>query len=262
MPTQQAQQLGRYYLLDRVAFGGMAEIFRAKTRDAQGKEVLVAVKRVLAHLCEDDEFIQMLIDEARLTALLKHPNIARVYEFSKVGHEYFIAMEYVEGKDMRALLERARQNQDWLPEDIIALIGSQVALGLHVAYEQHDPDGTPLHIVHRDVSPSNVLLSYAGDVKLCDFGIAKAEGARQQTRTGVIKGKVKYMSPEQAMGRTLNNRSVHGTDRNRASVCRARCAETTFARAAPKHSPGTRRHHRKSDGAPREKALGNRAGVL
>jgi serine/threonine-protein kinase len=207
MPTQQAQQLGRYYLLDRVAFGGMAEIFRAKTRDAQGKEVLVAVKRVLAHLCEDDEFIQMLIDEARLTALLKHPNIARVYEFSKVGHEYFIAMEYVEGKDMRALLERARQNQDWLPEDIIALIGSQVALGLHVAYEQHDPDGTPLHIVHRDVSPSNVLLSYAGDVKLCDFGIAKAEGARQQTRTGVIKGKVKYMSPEQAMGRTLNNRS-------------------------------------------------------
>ena len=92
MPIQQAQQLGRYYLLDRVAFGGMAEIFRAKTRDAQGKELLVAVKRVLAHLCEDDEFIQMLIDEARLTALLKHPNIARVYEFSKVGSEYFIAM--------------------------------------------------------------------------------------------------------------------------------------------------------------------------
>ncbi len=207
MPIQQAQQLGRYYLLDRVAFGGMAEIFRAKTRDAQGKELLVAVKRVLAHLCEDDEFIQMLIDEARLTALLKHPNIARVYEFSKVGTEYFIAMEYVEGKDMRALLERARQNQEWLPEDLIAYIGMQVALGLHFAFEQKDRDGTPLHIVHRDVSPSNVLLSYGGDVKLCDFGIAKAEGARQQTRTGVIKGKVKYMSPEQAMGRTLNNRS-------------------------------------------------------
>ena len=207
MPIQQAQQLGRYYLLDRVAFGGMAEIFRAKTRDAQGKELLVAVKRVLAHLCEDDEFIQMLIDEARLTALLKHPNIARVYEFSKVGSEYFIAMEYVEGKDMRALLERARQNQEWLAEDLIAYIGMQVALGLHFAYEQKDRDGTPLHIVHRDVSPSNVLLSYGGDVKLCDFGIAKAEGARQQTRTGVIKGKVKYMSPEQAMGRTLNNRS-------------------------------------------------------
>jgi serine/threonine protein kinase len=207
MPIQQAQQLGRYYLLDRVAFGGMAEIFRAKTRDAQGKELLVAVKRVLAHLCEDDEFIQMLIDEARLTALLKHPNIARVYEFSKVGSEYFIAMEYVEGKDMRALLERARQNQEWLAEDLIAYIGMQVALGLHFAFEQTDRDGTPLHIVHRDVSPSNVLLSYGGDVKLCDFGIAKAEGARQQTRTGVIKGKVKYMSPEQAMGRQLNNRS-------------------------------------------------------
>ena len=207
MPIQQAQQLGRYYLLDRVAFGGMAEIFRAKTRDAQGKELLVAVKRVLAHLCEDDEFIQMLIDEARLTALLKHNNIARVYEFSKVGSEYFIAMEYVEGKDMRALLERARQNQEWLAEDLIAYIGMQVALGLHFAYEQVDRDGTPLHIVHRDVSPSNVLLSYSGDVKLCDFGIAKAEGARQQTRTGVIKGKVKYMSPEQAMGRKLDHRS-------------------------------------------------------
>ena len=105
MPIQQAQQLGRYYLLDRVAFGGMAEIFRAKTRDAQGKELLVAVKRVLAHLCEDDEFIQMLIDEARLTALLKHNNIARVYEFSKVGSEYFIAMEYVEGRTLHDVLE-------------------------------------------------------------------------------------------------------------------------------------------------------------
>jgi serine/threonine-protein kinase len=204
---QHAQQLGRYHLLDRVAFGGMAEIYRAKTADAQGRLHVVAVKRVLGHLCEDDEFIQMLIDEARLTALLKHPNIARVYEFSKVQSEYFISMEYVDGKDMRALLERARQNQEWLPEHLIAYIGMQVARGLHAAHMQTDRNGSQLNIVHRDVSPSNVLLSYGGDVKLCDFGIAKASGTRSQTKTGVIKGKVKYMSPEQAMGRKLDHRS-------------------------------------------------------
>ena len=185
----------------------MAEIYRAKTADAQGRLHVVAVKRVLGHLCEDDEFIQMLIDEARLTALLKHPNIARVYEFSKVQSEYFISMEYVDGKDMRALLERARQNQEWLPEHLIAYIGMQVARGLHAAHMQTDRNGSQLNIVHRDVSPSNVLLSYGGDVKLCDFGIAKASGTRSQTKTGVIKGKVKYMSPEQAMGRKLDHRS-------------------------------------------------------
>jgi hypothetical protein len=204
---QHAQQLGRYHLLDRVAFGGMAEIYRAKTADAQGRLRLVAVKRVLGHLCEDDEFIQMLIDEARLTALLNHANIARLYEFSRVGTEYFIAMEYVDGKDMRALLERARQAQELLPEQLIAYIGMEVARGLHAAHLQTDRQGNPLNIVHRDVSPSNVLLSYEGEVKLCDFGIAKASGARSQTKTGVIKGKVKYMSPEQAMGRKLDHRS-------------------------------------------------------
>lgn len=204
---QQAQQLGRYHLLDRVAFGGMAEIYRAKTADAQGRLHLVAVKRVLSHLCEDDEFIQMLIDEARLTAMLKHENIARVYEFCRTPNEYFIAMEYVDGKDLRALLEKARQNQEWLPEEHIAYICMYVARGLHAAHMQTDRYGNPLNIVHRDVSPSNVLLSYAGEVKLCDFGIAKAASSRSQTKTGVIKGKVKYMSPEQAMGRRLDRRS-------------------------------------------------------
>ena len=204
---QQAQQLGRYHLLDRVAFGGMAEIYRAKTADAAGRLHLVAVKRVLGHLSEDDEFIQMLIDEARLTALLRHANIAQLHEFTRIGSEYFIAMEYVDGKDVRALLEKAKQAQEFLAEEHIAYIGMMTARGLHAAHIQTDREGTPLRIVHRDVSPSNVLLSYAGDVKLCDFGIAKAQGARSQTKTGVIKGKVKYMSPEQAMGRKLDHRS-------------------------------------------------------
>jgi serine/threonine-protein kinase len=204
---QHARQLGRYQLLDRVAFGGMAEIYRAKTQDADGRTHLVAVKRVLGHLCEDDEFIQMLVDEAKITAALQHENIARIYEFCRTDREYFIAMEYVDGKDVRALLEKTRQSGEMLPEEHVAWVGKEIARALHAAHTQRDRDGRPLRIVHRDVSPSNVLLSYRGEVKLCDFGIAKATLTRVQTKTGVIKGKVKYMSPEQAMGRKLDHRS-------------------------------------------------------
>jgi len=203
----QAQQLGRYQLLDRIAFGGMAEIYRAKTFDSEGRARLVAVKRVLQHLTSDDDFIRMLVDEAKITAILDHPAIARVYEFSQSGEEYFIAMEYVDGKDVRAMLEKHRQLKVPLPPDHVAWIIAHVADGLNAAHTQTDADGRPMHIVHRDVSPSNILCSYQGDAKLCDFGIAKATLTRVQTRTGVIKGKVKYMSPEQAMGRKLDARS-------------------------------------------------------
>ncbi|HEX4458414.1 MAG TPA: serine/threonine-protein kinase, partial [Polyangia bacterium] len=207
-----AQQLGRYQLLDRIAFGGMAEIFRAKTFDHEGRAHLVAVKRVLNHLIADEDFMRMLVDEARITALLQHENIARVYEFAKdVGadgdEEYFIAMEYVDGKDVRTLLDRQRTMQKPIPPEHVAWIGMEIANALHAAHIQKDAEGRGLHIVHRDVSPSNVLLSYRGEIKLCDFGIAKATTTRVQTKTGVIKGKVKYMSPEQAMGRKLDHRS-------------------------------------------------------
>jgi serine/threonine-protein kinase len=202
-----AHQLGRYQLLDRIAFGGMAEIFRAKTFDRDGVARMVAVKRVLGHLTTDEEFIKMLVDEAKLSAMLDHDNIARVYEFAHHGDEYFIAMEYVDGKDVRALLERHRRGDRRIPAEHVAWIAMEVAAGLQVAHAQRGTDGRALHIVHRDVSPSNVLLSYNGEVKLCDFGIAKATLTRVQTKTGVIKGKVKYMSPEQAMGRRLDHRS-------------------------------------------------------
>jgi serine/threonine protein kinase len=207
-----AQQLGRYQLLDRIAFGGMAEIFRAKTFDHEGRVHLVAVKRVLNHLIADEDFMRMLVDEARITALLQHENIARVYEFAKDvsadgEEEYFIAMEYVDGKDVRTLLDRQRGIQNPIPPEHVAWIGMEIANALHAAHTQKDAEGRGLHIVHRDVSPSNVLLSYRGEIKLCDFGIAKATTTRVQTKTGVIKGKVKYMSPEQAMGRKLDHRS-------------------------------------------------------
>jgi serine/threonine-protein kinase len=202
-----AQQIGRYHLLDRIAFGGMAEIYRAKTFDSRGLEHMVAIKRVLRHLAEDDDFLQMLVDEAKIASLLDHVNIAKVYEFVRFGEDYFIAMEYVDGKDVRSILDRCRANGTWLPVEDCAYIIMRIMEGLHSAHERLDGAGNPLNIVHRDVSPSNVIVSYKGHIKLCDFGIAKAKLSRIQTRTGVIKGKVKYMSPEQAMGRPLDRRS-------------------------------------------------------
>ena len=204
---RRAQQLGRYHLLDRIAFGGMAEIYRAKTFDGQGHAHLVAVKRVLAHLAEDDDFIQMLVDEAKIASLLRHANIARVYEFARAHGEYFIAMEHVDGKDTRTILERCRQKKKPMPPEHAAYVAAEVASALHAAHTAVDAKRRPLRIVHRDVSPSNIIVSYTGEVKLCDFGIAKATLSKVNTKTGVIKGKVKYMSPEQALGRKLDHRS-------------------------------------------------------
>jgi serine/threonine-protein kinase len=204
---RRAQQLGRYHLLDRIAFGGMAEIYRAKTFDANGHAHLVAVKRVLAHLAEDDDFIQMLVDEAKIASVLRHASIARVYEFARAGGEYFIAMEHVDGKDMRTLLERCRAKKKAMPAEHAAYVAAEVASALHAAHSAVDAKRRPLRIVHRDVSPSNIIASYTGEVKLCDFGIAKATLSKVNTKTGVIKGKVKYMSPEQALGRKLDHRS-------------------------------------------------------
>src|SRR5687767_10779953 len=153
--VRKAQQLGRYHLLDRIAFGGMAEIYRAKTFDVGGQPHLVAVKRVLAHLAEDDDFIQMLVDEAKIASLLRHPNVARVYEFARAHGEYFIAMEFVDGKDLRTILERCRAKKKPVPPQHAAYIAAEIAAGLHSAHVAVDPRGRPLRIVHRDVSPSN-----------------------------------------------------------------------------------------------------------
>jgi serine/threonine-protein kinase len=138
---------------------------------------------------------------------LRHPNIARVYEFARAQGEYFIAMEHVDGKDLRSILERCRQRKKPMPPQHAAYIAAEVATALHAAHTAVDKRGRHLRIVHRDVSPSNVICAYTGEVKLCDFGIAKATLSKVNTKTGVIKGKVKYMSPEQALGRKLDHRS-------------------------------------------------------
>lgn len=168
---------------------------------------LVAVKRIHPYLWDDYEMVQMFLDEASLSLRLVHPNIVRVYESGSAGQELFVAMEYVAGKDVRAILERARERQELIPEQHVAHIVLQAARGLHAAHTQRDTQGTPLSVVHRDISPSNVLVSYLGDIKLCDFGFAKSAVSQTRTETGVVRGKLKYMSPEQADGRELDARS-------------------------------------------------------
>lgn len=202
-----ARPLGRYHVLDRIAFGGMAEIFRAITFDDEGRSHLVAIKQVLPHYAEDREFIDMLVDEARLVSMLHHKNIVEIYEVGHVDEVYFVAMEYVWGKDLRSVLERCRSRGMNVPFEVTSYVMCEALAGLDTAHRLLDPRGQPAGLVHRDFSPSNILISYSGDVKICDFGIAKATFSRIETKTGVIKGKVKYMSPEQAFGRKLDHRS-------------------------------------------------------
>jgi len=185
----------------------MAEIYRAVGVTADGAEQPVAIKRLLPAFTADDQFVVMLVDEARITAMLEHPNIARVYEFGVVDDEYFLAMEFIDGVDLRSAVLRSRERDTALPPDIAAYTVELALRGLHHAHEQRGEDGAPLDIIHRDFSPSNILLSYGGEVKLIDFGIAKAKMSRAITRHGVIKGKLKYMSPEQTHGKRLDRRS-------------------------------------------------------
>lgn len=185
----------------------MAEIYRAVVTGADGVEHQVAIKRLLPAYTADDQFVLMLVDEARITSLIEHPNIARIYEFGVVEDEYFLAMEFIDGADLRSTVLRCRERDTALPPDIAAYVVEQALRGLHHAHEQRDEAGASLEIIHRDFSPSNILVTYTGDVKLIDFGIAKARMSRAITRHGVIKGKVKYMSPEQTLGKRLDRRS-------------------------------------------------------
>ena len=185
----------------------MAEIYRAVATTADGSEQQVAIKRLLPAYTADEQFVLMLVDEARITAMLEHRNIARIYEFGVVDDEYFLAMEFIEGVDLRSAILRCRERDLALPPDIAAFTVEQALRGLHAAHVQHDDGGAPMEIIHRDFSPSNILVSYDGQVKLIDFGIAKAKMSRTITRHGVIKGKVKYMSPEQTLGKRLDRRS-------------------------------------------------------
>jgi serine/threonine protein kinase len=198
---------GKYYLLERINVGGMAEVFKAKTFGVEGFERIVAVKRILPNIAEDEEFITMFIDEAKIAVQLQHANIAQIFELGTFEDAYFIALEYVRGRDMRAIFDRLRQRGEILPLPQACYIIMQVCEGLDYAHNKRDSQGQELHLVHRDISPQNVLVGYEGEVKLIDFGIAKAAGKAGKTQAGILKGKFGYMSPEQVRGLPIDRRS-------------------------------------------------------
>jgi len=186
--------------------GGMAELFLAKTQGAEGFERDLVIKRILPHFSEDADFVKMFIDEASLTSKLQHPNIVQIYDFDVVDQQYFIAMEYIEGEDLQNIIKDGFAAGT--PLSVAQCVATMIELskGLHYAHiKEHK--GRPLNIIHRDISPHNAMISYGGDVKLMDFGIAKAAERSTKTVAGTVKGKVAYMSPEQARGKPLDGRS-------------------------------------------------------
>lgn len=198
---------GPYELLERVAVGGMAEVFRAKRSGVEGFEKIVAVKRILSHLSDNKEFVDMFIAEAKMVAGLTHPNIVQIFDLGRIEKTYYIAMEHIHGRDLRSILRRAKEKGLRLPLDLVVHIVSKVAWALEFAHRKKDDKGRPMMIVHRDVSPQNILISFDGEVKLTDFGIAKAATKASITDAGALRGKLLYMSPEQAWGRPLDRRS-------------------------------------------------------
>ncbi|HEU4731832.1 MAG TPA: serine/threonine-protein kinase [Kofleriaceae bacterium] len=201
------EQFGKYSLLGHLATGGMAEVWLARQLGMQGFEKIVVIKRARPELT-DVETTEFFLDEARLVATLEHPNIAQVYEIGFVNGSYFFVMEYVDGADLRRLIETALSRQRWIPLGDALYIITHVCTALHYAHEKKDLEGRALHIIHRDVSPSNVLISHDGAIKVCDFGIAKAHNRKSEdTQSGVLKGKFSYMSPEQCQSQPIDRRS-------------------------------------------------------
>jgi serine/threonine protein kinase len=202
-----ALPFGKYQLLKKLAAGGMGQVFLARAGGAQGFEKMLVIKRILPHLVEDEEFLSMFFDEARLTARLNHPNIVQIFELGEAEGSHYLAMEYVAGEDLRRVDREARSQGKAFPLGAICRIISDAAAGLDYAHKAHDGQGNPLNLIHRDVSPQNVLVGFDGGVKLIDFGVAKAAGRMQHTATGILKGKYAYMSPEQVDGLPIDHRS-------------------------------------------------------
>jgi eukaryotic-like serine/threonine-protein kinase len=202
-----ALEFGRYQLLKKIASGGMGQVFLARQGGAHDFEKLLVIKRILPNLLEDEEFFTMFFDEARIAARLNHPNIVQIFDLGEVQGSHYLAMEYVPGEDVRRLEKFLRGKDQTIPVGAACRIVADAAAGLDYAHKARDAQGKPLGLVHRDVSPQNVLVGFDGGVKLIDFGVAKAAGKAQQTATGILKGKYAYMSPEQADGQEIDPRS-------------------------------------------------------
>ena len=200
-------QLGKYRLIERIAVGGMAEIYKATTAGLGGFEKILAIKRLHTRYNQDNALINMLIDEAKIAVQLSHSNIGQIFDLDQLDGTFFICMEYIDGRDLHRVLRRTTDVGKSLPIDIACFIAKQVCSGLDYAHRKVATDGTPLRIIHRDVSPQNILISWEGEVKVVDFGIAKAARRACETESGIIKGKFYYMSPEQARGEQIDHRS-------------------------------------------------------
>jgi hypothetical protein len=199
-------KFGQYELLEPIAIGGMAEVFKGRVVAAEGFEKYVAIKRILPDLAADERFVKMLLTEARIHSALSHRNIVQIHDLGQADTgEYFIVLEYVEGYDLRVITDQLGQAKEIIPEALSLYIAAEIADGLHFAHEMRGPDGQPLGLVHRDVTPSNVLISFAGEVKLSDFGLAKRR--HDNSVVGSLKGNLVYMSPEQAMQAPLDRRT-------------------------------------------------------
>jgi len=200
----QAEIFGEYILLERISFGGMAEIYAAKKRNSPK---IFVIKRILPAMASDEAFIKMFTDEATIAGELSHRNICQIYELGCSRDRHFISMEYVWGKDVLQLQARLRRLGRTMPPELLVYVGSEVCKGLDYAHKKTDESGQSLEIIHRDVSPQNILISYDGDIRLIDFGIASAKHRSSKTQAGVIKGKFGYMAPEQVRGKTLDRRA-------------------------------------------------------
>src|ERR1700722_11457313 len=198
---------GKYLLLARLNVGGMAEVFLAKVFGRFGGDRIVALKRILPALLSDREFVGMFIDEARIAVQLDHRNLVQIFELGRQEDNYYIAMEYVSGFDLRTAIDRAKKRNLPLSIDQAIYVVGELAAGLDHAHRALDRQGNSLEIVHRDVSPQNVVVSLEGRIKLIDFGIAKAATGQPATQVGILKGKFGYMSPEQARGMPIDRRS-------------------------------------------------------
>jgi eukaryotic-like serine/threonine-protein kinase len=202
-----AQPAQRYKVLERIAAGGMAEVYRAESAGLEGFKKLVAIKRVLPHLAEKKQFIGMFLDEARVGAHLSHSNCVQVFDIGVGDNTYFIVMEFVDGSDLKGVIEHRKELKQPVPVEEACLITVRICEGLAYAHELTDSKGNSLHIVHRDMSPPNVLLTRHGEVKIVDFGLAKANSQLEKSEPGIIKGKFSYLSPEAAQGLPVDART-------------------------------------------------------
>ncbi|HYI00063.1 serine/threonine-protein kinase, partial [Hyalangium sp.] len=201
MTLQPGTRFGRYELVSRLGYGGMAETWLARLLGEAGFAKTVLIKKVLPEYADDYAFTSMLISEARICATLSHDNIAQVFDFGRVENEYFVGMEYVDGQPLNSVVQHAVRAGGSVPVPPAVFIGVQICRGLQYAHTRKDDGGKPLSIVHRDISPENVLISFEGQVKIVDFGLAKARELRDlNTEPGVVKGKYLFFSPEQARG--------------------------------------------------------------